>query len=185
MPNKMFTEYNKIQNALAPALQCSGHGAPLSAASGVTDTDVYNMENYKRCTFIVSFGATMASHDGKLRVFAGGTTLAANVATPCDFYYRTQLVSGGAAATTDQPSALTAGTTDGILIGTALGGGQIFVEVDAPTVAAAGSTGGVDFHRFKLRFAHTSTVSAPRYMGITAILSEPRYPQDVLVTAID
>lgn len=178
-----FSEFNKVNIAVAPKLQSSGTGA--GPTSGEHDSDVLNLKNYKRIAFILSYGTCIASFDGKIRLFAGGTTDASNVATPIPFYYRSETVSGGTAATTDEHSAVTAATTAGFSITTGVDGMSYICETDAATVAAAGSTGGVPFHRVKLQFKHTTSASGPREWGCIAILSEPRYPQEILVSAID
>ena len=184
----LFSEFNKINNVLAPKLQSSGTGDGPVTSTGHTDTDIVNLANYKKCTFIATYGTCIADFDGTFRVFAGssaGLTATTGCATPIPFYYRSSVISGGSAATTDGQGTLTAGTSDGLVSTTGVDGMMYIFEVDAPTVAAAGSSDGVEFHRCKLRWTHTTSASGPREWGVTAILSEPRYVQDILVTAID
>ena len=181
----LFSEQNKIVNVIMPGMQSSGQAAAFGTAS--TESDIVNMENYKYCTFIFSIGATTGDLHWNLVPMAVPTSTGIGVATRIPFYYRsqgttelTQWVAGS-----DVPSALALGTTDGIDTAVAMGVGSVYIiEVDAPTVCAAG-TSGADFDHVKLYLTGTTAADAQRAASCIAILSEPRYVQDILVTAID
>ena len=77
------------------------------------------------------------------------------------------------------PSALTAATTTGFAMTASKKGGLYIIEVDAQTVAAAGT----DYDHVALKFTE-ATGSGAILGAVVAILSEPRYPQAILPTAI-
>ena len=160
--SQLWSEYNKVVNVISPAALTSG-------ASTVQNTDVVNLENYKKCTFLLTFGAA-ADHVAAVTVnaFSANTTGGTAIA----YTYRTQL-------TTDTQSAATSGTTFNTTTGSA--GATYIVEVDASTVAAAAD--GYD-HAYMIITNSTGNITA-RYASCVAVLSEPRYPQAILQTAID
>ena len=160
--SQLWSEINKVVNVLNPATVTSGSAA-------ITNTDVVNLENYKKCTFLLTFGAA-ADHVAAVTVnaFSANTTGGSAIA----FRYRTQ-------ETSDVQSASSSGTTFNTTTGSA--GATYIVEVDAPTVAAAAA--GYD-HTYMIITNSTGNITA-RYASCVAVLSEPRYPQAVLQTAID
>ena len=60
--SQLWSEINKVVNVLSPAYTSSG-------ASSVDVTDVVDMENYKKCTFLLTFGAA-ADHVAAVSVNA-------------------------------------------------------------------------------------------------------------------
>ena len=182
--SQVFSEINKIVSVLAPGVQSSG----ASNGTAVFETDIVNMKLYKHCTFVMSLGATVASTVYRVLVMACPAATGTGLWTPITFNYRTQNSTGTSTtgeSGSDTPSALTAGTSTGVPTTTGYVGGVIIFEVDAPTVCAAGSSGGGDFDHVKLYWASTADTYAPRACSVIAILSEPRYPQAVLDSAID
>ena len=177
--SQVFSEINKINNAYTPGVSSSGvAAAPGNAAY---ETDTLHLENYKNATFIVTMGTAVAATHWNFKVMAGSAnTTGTGAATPINFYYRAQGTTD-TAYVDDIPGALTAGTSDGIDTTTGYVGGVVIIEVDAPTVAAAGT----NYDHVKLHITGTTAADAPRAISIVAILSEPRYPQAVLATAID
>jgi len=160
--SQLWSEINKVVNVLNPAYITSG-------ASAVKCTDVVNLENYKKCTFLLTFGAA-ADHVAAVTVnaYSANTTGGSAVA----FRYRTQ-------ETSDVQSAATAAATFNTTTGSA--GATYIVEVDAPTVAAVAT----DYdHAYMVITNSTGHITA-RYASCVAVLSEPRYPQAILQTAID
>ncbi len=162
--SQVWSEINKVVNVKVPF----AHVATTSYT-----TDIVNMENYKKCTFIIQGGAGVANTP-KVYVYAGVDNVTCATAIP--FKYRTQV----AAAFSDVQSALTDATSTGFLFTTATSGGRYIVEVDAADVAA-GIAGG-DHCALAIS---TGALGATHTYGILAVLSEPRYPQGILVTAID
>jgi len=160
--SQLWSEINKVVNVLNPATVTSGSAA-------ITNTDVVNLENYKKCTFLLTFGLA-ADHVAAVTVnaFSANTTGGSAIA----FRYRTQLTS-------DIQSAATAAATFNTTTGSA--GATYIVEVDAPIVAAAGA--GYN-HTYMIITNSTGHITA-RLASCVAVLSEPRYPQGILVTAID
>lgn len=162
----VWSEQNKVVNAVIPV---------ADAWNGDVTSDIINMENYNKCTFIIATGASAASTDGVVTVNAGTTT----PATAITFKYRTQIAAAVPNAGSDVPSALTAATTSGFAMTASKAGGVYIIEVDAAVVAAAGTA-----------YDHVSCTVTENSAGaqtgcIIAILSEPRYPQAILATAID
>jgi len=162
----VWSEQNKVVNVIIPVAD--------AFAANVT-SDIVNMENYNKCTFIIATGAT--SNDlGVVTVNAGTTT----PATAIVFKYRTQIAQADCTtAGGDVPSALTDATISGFAMSAAKVGGLYIIEVDAAVVAAAGT----DYKRVSLTV--TENGSAGVTACVLAILSEPRYPQAILATAID
>jgi len=167
--SQVWSEVNKVVNIVIPV---------ADAFAGSVTSDVVNMENYKKCTFIIATGAT-SNDTGTVTVGAG--TSSTGAATAIAFKYRTQVASTGACtlAGGDVPSALTDATSTGFVMTAAKIGGLYIIEVDASTVAA-GLTN-ADHCAITVTEDGSSGVTA----CVLAILSEPRYPQAVLDTAID
>ena len=165
----VLSEEIKVVNALIPVADA------WDAAPGVTD--IVNMENYNKLTFIVATGATSAVYP-TITVLAG--TSNSSAATAIVFKYRTQIAAtdcttqGG-----DVPGALTTATTAGFVMTAAKVGGLYIIEVDAAVVAAAGTS----YDHVRLNIAQNADTAQTGC--VIALLSEPRYPQAILATAID
>ena len=164
----VWSEQNKVVNVLDPVA--------TAFATGVTD--IVNMENYNKCTFIVATGASSANTDSTLTVLAGVDN--STCATAIVFKYRTQIAAATAGAGSDVPSALIDGAVGGFAMTASKKGGIYIIEVDAAVVAAAITNG----DHVKLNIVE-STGSGAALGCVIAILSEPRYPQAILATAID
>jgi len=172
--SQVWSEINKVVNVHSPA----SHVASTSFL-----TDVVNMENYKKCTFLLMTGAS-AANTPAVKIYAddSSTGTTSTGMTAIAFKYRTQIASTGAEtlAGGDVPSALIDATSTGFVLTTAKAGGVYIIDVDASTVAAAGT----DYDHVALAVT-TGAAGATALYGITAVLSEPRYPQAILQTAID
>ncbi|GAH54156.1 unnamed protein product [marine sediment metagenome] len=175
--SQVWSEINKVVNVSEPA-----------AHAGTTTsyyTDIVNMENYKKCTFILASGSTGAANSPVITVVTGASSTAATTAIA--FKYRTQIASTGACSLTggDVPSVLTTTTgTAGFAISSGKAGGVYIIEVDAADVAAGTTTSAAtDYDHVALKISTGATEAAHIY-GIIAVLSEPRYPQAILDTAI-
>ena len=166
----VFSEMNKIVNAIIPVADAFVTGTGILS-------DVVNLENYNKCTFIVATGASVANNES-ITVLAGVS--AASCATAITFKYRKQIAGVPPAAGSDVPGALTTATTAGFKITASKAGGLYIIEVDAAVVAG----GGTDFDHVAIRFDDGGT-DAAQVACVIAILSEPRYPQAILATAID
>ena len=168
----VWSEYNKVVNAIIPVADAFTTGTGIKS-------DVVNLENYNKCTFIVATGATSVNNE-LVTVVAGVS--AASCTTAITFKYRTQVAAEPPAVGSDVPSALTAVTVaaTGFNFTVSTVGGVYIVEVDAAVVAAAGT----DFDHVAINFADGGT-DAAQTACVVAILSEPRYPQAILATAID
>ena len=163
----LFSEANKIVNAIIPV---------ADAFDTSRTTDIINLKNYRKCTFIVITGATTTA-DGVITVLAGVSN--ASCTTAITFKYRTQINAAPPAAASDLPGALTAAAVTGFAMTASKVGGIYIIEVDADVVAAAGT----DFDHVKLTV--TEDTNDPQTACVLAVLSDPRYPQAILVTAID
>ena len=181
--SQLWSEINKVVNVL----DLKEHVATSGIA---TDTDIVNLENYKQCTFLITLGSPGDANFPTVQAYAGESATGAT--NEIAFKYRTQ-ISGSAGSTgtgaaggttgSDVPSALTDTTGDGFVMSTGIGGMYI-IEIDPSTVAVADTTDQTYDH-VKLKFTNDgSSASAAIYHAI-AVLSEPRYPQSILVTAID
>ena len=172
--SQVWSEINKVVNVCNPASQTSTTGDTVT-------TDIVNLENYKKLSYIVHTGAS-AANTPTITVLAGVSN--ASAATAIAFKYRTQIAgTGGASGTTgsDVPSALTDATSTGFTMTTAKAGGVYIIEVDPSTVAA----GGTDYDHVTMLLTNDGSTAAAQIYGVTAVLSEPRYPQGILQTAID
>jgi hypothetical protein len=180
--SQKFSEINKVNNVYSPAVGSSG----VAAAPGTAlyETDIVNLKLYKNCTFIATIGATVAATLWNFKVMSCNSATHTGITIPIAFNYQLQGSTSAASygAGSDTPEGLTAGTSDGINT-TVAGyvGGTIIFEVDPAVVLAAGS----GYEHVKLYWTATTAADAPRALSIVAILSEPRYPQAILNSAID
>jgi len=175
--SQVWSEINKVVNVLDMKSQSGTSGAAINC-------DIVNLENYKKLTYLIALGSDAAANAPTVTVYGGESATGATTAIA--FRYRTQVTgNGGSTGTTgsDISSALTTGATTGFQMSTGDNNGVYIIEVDPPTVLAA-STTGVSFDHVKLRLTN-STDSAAQIYGVIAVLSEPRYPQAILQTAID
>ena len=163
----VWSEKNKVVNVIIPDADF--------AATGVTSA-VVNMENYNKCTFIVATGDTTVANS-TITVNAGIST--GSCATTIAFKYRTQIAADVPDAGSDVPSTLETATTAGFEMTASKPGGLYIIEVDAAVVAAAGTA----YDHISLTLTEDNSTAQEGY--VLAILSEPRYAQDVLATAID
>ena len=175
--SQVWSEINKVVNAIVPSADAFATGVGT-----IANTDILNMENYKKCTFIIPTG-TSSADAGVVTVKAGVSITSCATAIP--FKYRTQIASTGAHTRPggDIPSALEDATATGFAMSVGKSGGLYIIEVDAPTVLAGTTVGAVDYDHVRLTVTEngTSGVNA----CVVAVLSEPRYPQAILQTAID
>jgi len=115
---------------------------------------------------------TGAAADNTNTITVQAGTAVDSCATDIVFKYR-KIVSG------DTYGALTQATTAGFSLTASTANQYAIVEVDAETVAA----GGTNYDCVALTV--TEAGSAAAQVGcVVAILSEPRYPQELLATAI-
>jgi len=173
--SQVWSEINKVVNILDLKSQSTG------TSTGI-DCDIVHLENYKKLTYLITLGSAGAKNTPTVTVCAGETATGATTAIP--FRYRTQITgTGGSTGSSgsDVPGALTTGTS--FLFTTGANGGVYIIEVDPSIVASQTSTGD-SYDHVKLRFVNGTTANAQIY-GALAILSEPRYPQAILQTAID
>jgi len=169
--SQVWSEYNKVVSGLIPVANAFATGK---------ESDIVNMENYKKCTFLVYTGAT-STGSTVVTVDAGVSSTSADTAIA--FKYRTQVAQTNATTTGgDIPSALEDATSTGFTTTISKIGGMYIIEVDASTVLAA-STTGVSYNHCKLSL--DESVAKEITGCVIAILSEPRYPQAILQTAID
>lgn len=171
--SQLWSEINKVVNVVNPASQTATTG-------GTVTSDIVNMENYKALTFLVHTGAT-AVNNPTITVYGGETSTGATTAIA--YKYRKMITAVPPAATSDTHGDLTDATSAGFAITASKEGAMYIIEVDPSTVAAADTTDQTYDH-VKMILTNSGTAAAQIY-GIVAILSEPRYPQAVLVTAID
>jgi len=164
----VFSERHKIVNAIIPVADAWDASPAVS--------DIVHLENYKKCTFLIVTGATSAVVP-VVTVLAGVSN--AVCATPIVFKYRTQAAAAVPGVGSDVPTALTDAAVGGFSMLGNITGGISIVEVDAAVVAAAGA----NFDHCALNIAENADTAQTGC--VIAILSEPRYPQNILATAID
>lgn len=164
----LWSEENTVVNAIIPVADAWGSNPVVS--------DIIHMENFNRCTFLIVTGATSAVLP-QVTVFAGVSN--ASCATAIPFKYRTQIAAVPPAAGSDVCSALTVASVTGFAMSAAKVGGLYIIEVDASDVAAAG----VNFDHCAVNIDENA--NTPQTGCVIAILSEPRNPEAVLLTAID
>jgi len=172
--SQLWSEINKVVNVLDLKSQSASSG-------GTIDTDIVHLENYKKLTYLITLGSAAVINTPTVTVYGGESATGATGAIA--FRYRTQITGrGGSSGTTgsDVSGSLTTGSS--FTISTGGNSGMYIVEVDPPTVAAA-DTSDQTYDHVKLRFTNATGVG--QIYGVTAVLSEPRYPQAILQTAID
>ncbi len=158
--SQVWSEINKVVNADPPASQWGSTGA--------NQCDIVDMESYKKCTFLIMTGAT-STGIGAVTVQAGATSTGAT--TEIAFKYRSTTTGDTYGDLTDA----VAGTGFNLTVSTA--NQYHIIEVDAPTVAAAAA----NYDHVALSITnHVTAINA----CVVAVLSEPRYPQGTLGTAI-
>ena len=165
-----WSEEDKVVNVLDCAEQ-------IDAAH---TTDVVDMADYKRCTFIIHTGAA-ALNIPKVTILAGISN--SSCATAIIFKYRTQVAAATPDAGSDVPSELTDATVAGFNLTTNVKGGVYIIEVDVREVQEAGAMT-YDFDHVCLKLTADGATHAVHNYGVIAVLSQPRYPQGVLKTAI-
>lgn len=164
----LWSEENTVVNAIIPVADAWNSNPVVS--------DIIHMENFNRCTFLIVTGATSAV-EPVVTVFAGLSN--ASCATAIAFKYRTQIAAVPGAAGSDVNSALTDAGVAGFSMAASKAGGLYIIEVDASDVAAAG----VNFDHCAVNIDENADTAQTGC--VIAILSEPRDPQAVLLTAID
>lgn len=164
MAQKDFLFDHHIVNGIVPA-------ADRFATSGTTD--FISLANYGRITFVIHTGdATGGTANGVITLLASAVA-AGTSTTALAFKYR----ASASSTTVDTWGAL----TDAAAAGVAMTAGDNYiytVEVTADDVEAQAA--GKYFVACKV----TEDSNDPIVAGILAILSDPRYPQPVPVTAI-
>lgn len=164
--SQVWSEINKVVQGTVPS-------ADISTTGGV-QTDIVDMEGYKRCTFLFMTGASV-DNDAAITVQAGLSSTSCS--TEIAFKYRSITDGDTYGALTDA----VAGTGFSI---TAESAEQYhIIEVDAATVCAA-TTGTTYYDHIALTHTETTGHTTALIGCVVAILSEPRYPQAVLDTAI-
>lgn len=163
----LWSEENKIVNAVIPV---------ADAFDGDVTSDIVDVADYKRLTFLIITGATSAA-ENVVTVLAGLSN--SSCATAIIFKYRTMVGAVPPAANSDVPSALADATVSGFTMTASKAGGMYIVEVDVREVAEAG----VQFDHVALLVTENGGGTA-QTACVLAILSQPRYPQAILQTAI-
>lgn len=151
----------------------NGQVPKADAFATAATTDYVSVENYGRVTFVIHTGdATSGTADGVITVNAA-TTSAGGSATAMAFKYR----ACASSTTVDTWGALTASASTGVAM--TAGDNYIYtVEVDAESIAEAVSGG-----KF-VSLTVTEDTNDPIVASVLIILSDPRYPQAVPVSAI-
>ena len=175
--SQVWSEINHVVSVVSP----TSHS---STAGGTITSDIVNMANYKKLTYIIQTGSTTAANAPTVTVYAGETSTGATTAIA--YNYRTQInATDCASASGDIPSELvTTGSSAGFSMTASKTGGCYYIEVDPSTVAAADTTDQTYDH-VKLVVTNSTSTYAAQIYSVLAVLSEPRYPQAVLQTAID
>lgn len=162
--SKDFLSDHHIVNGLVPK-------ADAFATSATTD--YISLENYGRITFVIHTGdATAGTADGVITLVASDDASGSST-TAMAFKYRVCASS----TSVDTWGALTAAAATGVAM--TAGDNYIYtVEVSADDVESAQA--GAKF----VALTVTEDTNDPIVAGVLAILSDPRYPQAVPVSAI-
>jgi len=148
------------------------------AFAGGTNTDVISLKNYRRASLLVCTGAVEDADISNLVTVKACTAAAGTGATAMAFHHRTCLSS----TTVDTWGALTYSASTGYNFADGASNGVAnvmwFVEVTADEVQNA--LANADFVRFDIAETTDKTITA----GAIIILSDPRYPGAVPLTAI-
>lgn len=146
------------------------------AFAGGVNTDIVCLRDYRRATLVVMTGAIEDANISNLVTLNACTDAAGTGATAMAFSRRTCLSS----TTVDTWGALTAVTSSGynFAVNNAVANAMWYATVTAEEVSAA--VAGAEFVYATIAETANKTITA----GALWILSEPRYPQDVPVTAI-
>jgi len=149
--------YNHLVNALVPV---------ADAFAGTKYTDVINLKNWNHIQFVIQKAAG-AVGTSTITIEACDDAVPTNVSA-VPFKYQ-------ACTTGDTFGALTAAEATGFA--TTAGANQMYkIEVDSDALAASG-------HGY-IRLKAVEVVDDPVLGGILAVLTEPRYGQEVPDTAI-
>ena len=164
----LWSESNTVVNAIIPVADAWNSNPVVS--------DIVHMENFNRCTFLIVTGAT-STVAPVVTVFAGVSN--ASCSTAIAFKYRTQIAAVPGAAGSDVASAITDATTSGFSMTASKAGGIYIIEVDASDVAAAGT----NFDHCAVNIDEDANTAQTGC--VISVLSEPRFPEAVVLTAID
>lgn len=155
----------------------SGLTPVADAFAGGVATDVISMANYRRATFIVFTGAYEDAAVSNLVTIEACDDAAASTTAAMAFKHR----HCASSASVDTWGALTSATSAGynFTSNNTASNGIWMATVTADEVSANGGSG-YQFVRMAIAETANKTITA----GVLIILSEPRYPTDVPVTAI-
>lgn len=156
----IFSQYHKVVNVFEPKTDRWNTDA---------QSDIVSLKNYKHVTFLIMTGAS-ADNTNAVTVQAGISI--SSCATDIVFKYR-KIITG------DTYGSLTQASTSGFNFTASTANQYSIVEVDAADVAAAGT----NYDCVAVTVTEGGTATA-QDGAIVAILSEARYPQEGLVTAI-
>lgn len=147
-----------------------------NAFSGGVDTDVISLRDYRRATFVFSTGAIQDAGISNLITAKACTDNAKTGATAIPFRARACQSS----TTVDTWGAIISATATGynFALNNAVANAIWLVEVSAEE--ASGALAEADFIYLSIAETVAKTITA----GAICILSEPRYPQTVPLTAI-
>ncbi len=165
LTTQKFMTRNKIVNALPP-IDCNG---------GKT-TDIVNLKNYNRCTFILTFGVVNASATPGTLTINRQTDVSASDTEAMAFTYRVEATAAG-----DTLDAVAAATSSGVDLDAVLSttnSTTMIVEINADELTDGETTA---FNCLSM----TIGMSAHSAIGsVVAVLSEPRIATDTLPAAI-
>lgn len=162
-----------MSNFLESAHIVNGVYPVADAFASSATTDYVSLENYRKIGFLIHTGdATAGTADGVVTVL-GATAAAGTNATAVPFTYRVCASS----TTVDTWGAITSATASGFAM-TAGDNYMYWIEVDVDDIVANDTDAA--FVALKV----TEDTNDPIVAGITIFLLEPRYPQDVPVSAI-
>lgn len=166
MPSKDFLSNHQIVPAFVPV---------ADAFAGGINTEVVSLRDYRRATLIIQTGAIEDANISNIVTIIASTSATAS-GTDMAFVQRAQQYS----TSVDLWTSTTASVATGFNFATnnAVANAVWFAEVTAAEVQAA--LAGADFVFAAIAETANKTITAS---GIW-ILSEPRYPQDVPLTAI-
>jgi hypothetical protein len=146
--NSYFVERNHIVKGLAPH---------ADLYNGDPATDVVNMKNYERCTFILHQNATTVSSNGTAVITVEACTSAAGSSATAIAFKYTKLTTGVSDASTALTSATAAGFTT-----TAVQNTVYLIEVQASDLTA---------DKPYVRLVATEGVDAPVAGSVLIVLS--------------
>jgi len=148
------------------------------AFAGGVSSDVINLKNYGRCTFVIQTGAIQDGCVSNLVTVDACDDAAASNTTAMPFYHRSQRWSTTNDIWADVTPQLATASGYNFTVNHAVANAIHIVDITGEMVEQAAP--GYEFARLTIAETANKTITA----GVLVILSRPRFTQDLPLTAI-